>query len=226
MDVPAEVPKIQRQRLADQAYAVLRTRILERELLPGQRLSVPQLAVELGLSRSPVREAVQRLVAEGLGIEQMHRGAVVAGVEAGDLEEMYEVRAVLEGLSARRAAAHVNPELVADLNDLLDQHAAAIDAKSEPDIIRADLRFHDRILAASGSGHLSRALSPILGRANLAMLAGDLSSWPRDAVQEHRAVLDAIATGDQEAAEANARLHIRLVNRRLQARLGHEDAAE
>ncbi len=58
------------------------------------------------------------------------------------------------------------------------------------------------------------------------MLAGDLSSWPRDAVQEHRAVLDAIATGDQEAAEANARLHIRLVNRRLQARLGHEDAAE
>lgn len=222
MDPSVPVPGIQRQRLADQVYDVLRSRILERQLLPGERLSVPKLAVELGLSRSPVREAVQRLVAEGLGVEQIHRGAAVASVEPAELDEMYEIRSLLEGLAARRAAVLVGTTLVADLDALLTEHAAAIDARSEPDIIRADLGFHARILEASGSDYLSHVLGPILGRANLAMLAGDLASWPKEAVEEHRAILNAITAGDQKAAERNARRHIEQVHRRLLGRLRKE----
>jgi DNA-binding GntR family transcriptional regulator len=222
MDPGRRVVGIQRQRLADQAYEILRARILERELQPGQRLSVPQLAGELGLSRSPVREAVQRLVAEGLGVEQVHRGAVVAGFGADEVDEMYELRAVLEGLSARRAAARVAPGLVSDLTALLTDHSKAIKFGSEPDIVRADLRFHSRILEAADSLHLSRALTPIIGRANLAMLAGDLRAWPKEAVREHRRVLQAIKAGDESAAEESARLHIELVQQRLRRRLGEE----
>jgi DNA-binding GntR family transcriptional regulator len=219
MEPTTPLPPIQRERLADQAYEVIRQRILRRELQPGQRLSVPQLAAELGLSRSPVREAVQRLVAEGLGVEQVHRGAVVAGVEVSELDEIYEVRALLEGLAARRAAQQTNPELVAELAELLTQHAAALERGSEPDIIRADLAFHARILDAAGSGYLSRVLNPILGRANLAMLAGDLTTWPADAIGEHRAVLDAVREGDGDASEAAARDHVEKVHERLRRRL-------
>ncbi len=97
-------PVISRQRLADQVYAVLRGQILARELVPGDHLSVPVLAESLGLSRSPVREAVQRLVVEGLAVEEFHRGARVAGVDADDLADVYAVRGVLEGLAAALVA--------------------------------------------------------------------------------------------------------------------------
>lgn len=223
-DTGISSPEIRRLRLADQVYEILRARILARQLQPGQRLSVPKLADELGLSRSPVREAVQRLVAEGLGTEQMHRGAVVAGIEAGEVGDMYELRSVLEGLAARRAATRTTPALVTELTGLLEEHAAAITAQAEADIVRADLRFHSRILQAADSSHLTRALGPILGRANLAMLAGDLSTWPKQAVREHRSVLTAIASGDPAAAEKAARRHIELVAERLERRLrkGHQ----
>jgi DNA-binding GntR family transcriptional regulator len=219
MEPLSPLPPIQRQRLADQAYDVLREQILRRELQPGQRLSVPRIATELGLSRSPVREAVQRLVSEGLGVEQVHRGAVVAGVDPRELDEMYEIRARLEGLAARRAAARSDSALVADLGDLLERHVAAIEQQSEPEIIRADLAFHARVLEAADSGHLTRVLNPILGRANLAMLAGDLRVWPLDAVVEHRAVLEGIAAGNQDLAEAAARSHVEKVHDRLGSRL-------
>jgi DNA-binding GntR family transcriptional regulator len=215
-DVPDE---IRRYRLADQAYEVIRGRILERRLLPGDRLSVPQLAEELGLSRTPVREAVQRIVNEGLGVERAHRGAVVIGFELEDLRSVYAVREVLEGLSARLAAGSDDVELVPDLRVLLDAHAAAIGSGREPDVIRADLRFHARVLAGAGNPSLSQALDPILGRVNIAMLAGDLRDWPRSAVREHQRILSAIAAGDADLADDLAREHVRLVRDRLWARL-------
>lgn len=220
MDEPVDADDVVvPRRLADQAYEVLRNRVLARRLLPGDRLSVPRLAADLGLSRSPVREAVQRLVAEGLGVEQVHRGAVVADLTLDDLAQVYAVREVLEGLAARLAATRKADDLVADLRTLVAEHADAVASGSEADVIRADLRFHGRILEASGNPSLQSALGPILGRVQIAMLAGDLQAWPKAAVTEHRRILSAIAAGDEARAEAAAREHVVLVRDRLHRRL-------
>lgn len=209
---------ISRQRLADQVYAVLRGQILARELVPGDHLSVPVLAESLGLSRSPVREAVQRLVVEGLAVEEFHRGARVAGVDASDLAAVYAVRGVLEGLAAGLVAEDHDAALLAVLKTSIADHRVAIDHGDEQAIIAADQAFHQAVLDAAGNEHLNRALGPLLGRAQVAMLSGDLSRWPRKALAEHRAILAAIRAGDADAATAAASAHVRAVLERHQSR--------
>lgn len=215
--------EIQRQRLADQAYEVLKTLILTRELTSGERLSVPKLADRLGLSRSPVREAVQRLVAEGLGVDRLRRGAEVARVDLADLKEMYAVRAALEGLAAATVAG-IEPAtlkaLLPRLGDQVRSHSDAVAAGDDLGIISADLEFHRAILEASGNAYLERVLNPIFGRAQIAMLSGDLAQWPRKALTEHRRILAAIRAGDPARAEAAARQHIGAVFTRHSARVG------
>ncbi|MEO5666260.1 MAG: GntR family transcriptional regulator [Nocardioides sp.] len=206
-----EQPLISRQRLADQVYDVLRGRILDRSLVPGDRLSVPLLASELDLSRSPVREAVQRLVVEGLAEEQLHRGARVAGVDAADLADVFAVRQTLEGLAASLAVAGDTAGLVTVLRASIADHTAAIAADDEKAILAADQAFHQALLTAAHNPHLDRALGPLLGRAQIAMLSGDLSRWPRKALAEHKAILAAIRAGDAGAAETAARDHVAAV---------------
>lgn len=204
-------PLTPRQRLADHVYDVLRGRILARSLVPGDRLSVPLLAAELKLSRSPVREAVQRLVVEGLAEEEINRGARVAGVDAEDLADVFAVRAVLEGLAASLAATSDTTDLVEVLRESIADHTDAIRADDEQAIIAADQAFHQALLAAAGNPHLDRALGPLLGRAQVAMLSGDQSRWPSSALAEHKAILAAIRAGDAPAAERAARDHVAAV---------------
>lgn len=211
-------PLIQRARLADQAYVVLRNRILRRELKPGERLSVPALAAELGLSRTPVREAVQRLVAEGMGVEKVNHGAVVTEIDPAELAVVYELRAVLEGLAARRAAVRRDQQVLTGLQRMLEAHRIAAESGREIDVVRADIAFHELILETADSAPLSRSLRPIHGIAHVAMLSGDLVAWPRDAMVEHEAILAALIDGDADASEAAARRHIEQVVGRWQSR--------
>jgi DNA-binding GntR family transcriptional regulator len=213
-----EEPLTSRQRLADHVYDVLRGRILAGSLVPGDRLSVPLLAAELEVSRSPVREAVQRLVVEGLADEELHRGARVAGVDAAGLADVFVVRAVLEGLAAALAATSDTTELVARLSTAIADHTAAIRADDEQAIIAADQAFHRVVLEAAGNPHLDRALGPLLGRTRVSMLSADLSRWPRMALAEHKAILAAISEGDALAAERAARDHVAAVLTRHLAR--------
>ena len=92
--------------LADRAYRELSQAIVSRGLEPGTRLSVPELARQLGVSRSPVREAVQRLIYDGLAEDRGRRGAVVARIEPDDFLSLLELRELLEGFAAGRAALH------------------------------------------------------------------------------------------------------------------------
>ncbi|HEX3004213.1 MAG TPA: GntR family transcriptional regulator [Angustibacter sp.] len=214
--------EIRRERLADQAYEILRDRILRRELLPGQRLSVPELARELELSRSPVREAVQRLVSQGLGTERPRQGAVVAVADVHEIHDLYAVRAVLEGLSAALATAVAGPGFVAELEELLDAQRAAFEAGDGAGVIRADIAFHRRMATASGNAELVRVLDPVHGRSAIAMLAGELRSWPERAMAEHRSIIDAVAANDPVAARQRSEEHVLLVRSRLLGKLADE----
>lgn len=209
---------IQRSRLADQAYELLKERILTRELLPGQRLSVPALAEELGLSRSPVREAVQRLVQEGLGTERPHSGAVVASADLPALIDLYLVRSELEGLSSELAAGAGDDRLVADLESIQAEHEAAHDAGERSRMIRADVDFHARILASAGNPELTRMLEPVLHRMLLGMLEAG-RDWPVQAMAEHRDIIAALKDADARAARRCMVAHVLRVRADMQAKL-------
>lgn len=217
------VTGIQRSRLADQAYELLKERILTRQLLPGQRLSVPAIAQELELSRSPVREAVQRLVQEGLGTERPHSGAVVASADLPALIDLYLVRAELEGLAAQLAVESDDPRLVADLETIQDGHEQAHAAGARSRMIRADVEFHGRVLRAAGNPELARMLEPVLQRMLLAMLEAE-RGWPVQAIAEHREFIAAVRTGDPQAARQRMVEHVLRVRSDMQAKLRQEGA--
>lgn len=208
-----------RERLADQVHRVLRDRILSRELGPGHRLSVPALAQEFGLSRSPVREAVQRLVAEGLAEERPNQGATVASTDLQTLADMYEVRAPLDGLAARLVTGRVDTTLTDELAASLALHRSALDSGDVDGIITADLDFHGAIARRSGNPQLWSVLEPIHRRVAVAILAGEPLVWPADALIEHEAIVAAIISGDPQAARHAAEDHIMRARQRIRAKL-------
>lgn len=215
---------IHRSRLADQAYELLKERILTRQLLPGQRLSVPAIAEDLELSRSPVREAVQRLVQEGLGTERPHSGAVVASADLPALVDLYLVRAELEGLSAQLAAGAGDALLVADLESIQVGHEQAHEAATRSQMIRADVDFHARVLRSAGNPELTRMLEPVLQRMLLGMLEAD-RDWPVQAIAEHREIIAALRSGDAEQARRCMTAHVLRVRGDMMNKLRQEASA-
>ncbi|RJL35419.1 GntR family transcriptional regulator [Bailinhaonella thermotolerans] len=203
--------------LADRAYAELRASILENRLKPGTPLSVPALAEQLNVSRSPVREAVQRLIHDGLATHVPHRGAEVSRVDVADLRHLYLVREELEGLAARLATERLDVSDLAELDAVLAEHEEVATAGGgEGAHVRQDMRFHRLIRRLSGNPHLIAILDQIEGKAHLALH----SLWrhphaPALAVEEHRRIYDAMAAGDPAEAERAARAHVARLRVRL-----------
>lgn len=203
--------------LADRAYEEMKGAVLANRLRPGDSLSVPALAAQMGISRSPVREAVQRLIHDGLATHTPHRGAVVATVDLDDVRQLYVVREVMEGLAARLATERLDATRVAELRALLEKHEALVSSGyDEERHTEMDMAYHRLIREAAGNDHLSDALGNITGKAHLALHALWRSSEAaRLAVEEHRRIFEAMTAGDAEAAEQAAREHIRRLRVRL-----------
>lgn len=203
--------------LSERTYERLKTGILSGELPPGTALSVPELARQLNLSRSPVREAVQRLIYDGLAVHVPHRGAEVSQVNSDDLRELYTVRELLEGLAARLATERSDAAGIAALQDILDEHEQALtEDPSNARHIELDMRFHREIRHLAANSHLTAALDPISGRSHFALH----SLWrtpdaPRLALDEHHRIAEAIIIGDPALAESAAREHIARLRTRL-----------
>lgn len=211
-----------RPRAADDIYDRLRAAILERRLAAGTRLSVPRLAEEMGFSRSPVREAVQRLVQAGLATEEAHRGAVVAALDVASVLSLYELRESLEGLAARLACERATPDELNELGALLGEHARALHHQAHDRHVALDMAFHARIRAAARNEHLQAALEEVQDKIALAMLSAD-SSWHQQALSEHQAIFAAIRQGPPETAEAVARAHVSRIRHSLATRIESPD---
>ncbi|WP_369207640.1 GntR family transcriptional regulator [Streptomyces sp. PU-14G] len=203
--------------LADQAYQELKRAVLAGRLCPGDALSVPALATQLGISRSPVREAVQRLIHDGLATHEPHRGAVVARVDVADVRQLYVLREVMEGLAARLATERLDAARVAELRALLEEHERVVaTGDDEERHTGMDMAYHRMIREVAGNDHLTAALDTIQGKAHLALH----SLWrspeaQRLAVAEHRQIFEAMTSGDPQAAEEAARDHVRRLRIRL-----------
>lgn len=195
-------------RVADKVYESLQQAILTGVVAPGARLSVPALAQQLGVSRSPVREAVQRLIQDQLAREQPQGGAIVASIGRSDLADLYEVREVLEGRAAALAARRRPPGAMGELEQVLGEHEAAVVAADLDGHVRLDMQFHALIREAAGNRHIERVLGEIQMLIRLAMLTTTLTAGPARAVRDHRRILDAVRAGHPEQAERAAREHI------------------
>ena len=209
--------------LADRAYTQLSNAILRNELPPGTSLSVPELARHLGISRSPVREAVQRLIWDGLAHYRGRRGTVVVHIDLNDFLRLLEVREVLEALAARLAAERGTDDerdaLRAVHREFESLRSADPDERGFPEI---DMRFHAAIRAMAHNKDLDAALARSQGRAHMSLNSLWLGERSFRRVQsEHAAICDAICDGNSGRAEEAARSHIASLQRRVVSLLAH-----
>ncbi|WP_457632880.1 GntR family transcriptional regulator [Oceanithermus desulfurans] len=212
--------RIERPNLVrEAAYERLKRRILEGVLRPGARLSEPALAQALGVSRTPVREALQRLSQEGLVELRPGRGARVRVLSPREVEEVYEVRALIEGEAAARAAGRCDEAGLHRLEAALDALETA-DPDDYAAQIAADERFHALLVAASGNRVLEQVFHDLDAALALTrQFSRDLNQTPETRAQ-HRAIVSAIRAGDASAARAAAEAHVQAfkatVARRIQ----------
>ncbi len=190
------------------AYRALCAALQSGRYRPGDRLREAEIAAELGISRTPVREALGRLVARGLAAAAGGRGLVVATLDRSQILELYAMREILEGAAARMAAQRAaEPELEA-LQAMLDAFVAA---RTDPLRMAAVNRdFHAAIVEAAGNRYLQQALGELQDAiALLRVTTFTAPKRPETARREHAVIVEAIARRDPEAAEQAARLHIR-----------------
>lgn len=196
--------------LADRAYRELSRAIITGRLKRGTSLSVPELAGQLNISRSPVREAVQRLIYDGLAEKKGRRGVIVACIEQDDLMALLQARVLLDGLAARLAAEEAKDADIAKLRDILQRHQDHVVADDLDEITRInlDVEFHAAIRDSVGSKDLDALLSRVHARSQLSYAADYRQPRPLDPLADHQAIVEAIAARDPEAAEAAAKHHV------------------
>jgi DNA-binding GntR family transcriptional regulator len=206
---------VTRRALREEIKDALLERILEGRLAPGERIVETRVAQEFGVSQAPVREALRELESLRLVVTEPHRGARVREVTTDELREIYPVRAALEDVAARAAAARLDGDasvLAAELDAML----AAADAGDVARLVAHDVAFHRLVVHASAN----RTLQDLWGalhvhaRTTITYLAiEDLHA----VAESHRPVLDALAARDAEAAGRAMREHIESFARLIRA---------
>jgi DNA-binding GntR family transcriptional regulator len=188
-------------------YAELKRRILSLELKPGERVYEPAMASALQVSRTPLREAIRRLISEGLLEQQPTGGVLVPALDEGAISELYEVRAAMESLMARNACLKATPGDIEDLNGILERNAAMVTFAD--DAMQQGMALHARIAAIAGNSWARRFHSQISSHMERYRHFTNSTQERRDqALAQHRTLVDAVAGGDPEKAAAIAFEHV------------------
>ena len=194
--------------LADQVFERLEAEILSGKYQRGEVVTELQLCAELGVSRTPVREALRRLSQEHL-IEDSPRGTVVLGVVRKDFEDMCAIRLRIEGLAVRGFIDNLTEDSLRQLREAVEFQEFYLN-KSDPDHIKAmDSRFHELIYQNCGSAILCDTLSPLHKKVQkFRRLSIEQSGRAETSVKEHRAIYEAIAAKDADLAERLMNEHV------------------
>jgi DNA-binding GntR family transcriptional regulator len=190
------------------ATELIRQAILDGRLDPGSRLKEEELARELGISRTPVREALLILQAEGLVDAAPNRGAVVRSHDGDDLEDLYQLRALLEGYAARRAAANISEAAVADLWTSCDRFESLIESDVQ-ELVKENLLFHNVILDAARSRRVAELIRKVI---ELPLVYRSYIWYSVDqrriSAHYHRQITKALEARDGERAELVMKEHV------------------
>ena len=187
--------------LRDVVFYTLRQAILKGELEPGERLMEMQLAEQLGVSRTPIREAIRKLELEGLVLMIPRRGAIVAKITEKDLRDVLEVRSSLERLSTELACERMHDDTIAELRQAQEAFKEALAQNDITLQAQRDVEFHDVIYKATGNIRLIQMLNNLreqMYRYRLEYLKHDLAH--QTLIEEHEAIIEALSKRDRETA--------------------------
>ena len=195
--------------LRDVVFNTLRQAILTGELKPGERLMEIHLANKLGVSRTPIREAIRKLELEGLVTMIPRRGAEVAQITEKSMNDVLEVRRAMDALCEELACDRITPEELQDLKKACDTFEAAVKTDDIKQIAQADVALHDIIVQATGNQRLIQLvnnLSEQMYRYRFEYIK-DFSQHER-LVEEHKVIYESIVKKDKETASNMAKVHI------------------
>ncbi|SDS58940.1 DNA-binding transcriptional regulator, GntR family [Pseudarthrobacter equi] len=188
-------------------YAELKRRILSLDLKPGERIYEPAMATELQVSRTPLREAIRRLISENLLEQQPTGGVVVPVLDEGEISELYEVRAAVESLMARNACLKATPADLDELDGILARNAALVEFAD--DAMEQGMALHARIARIAGNSWAGRFHDQVSSQMERYRHYTNSTQRRRDqALAQHRALVEAIAAGDPDQAAKVAFDHV------------------
>ena len=206
--------------LGQKVYQIIRDQILTGQLAPGSPLLTVELAENLGVSRTPVKDALNRLSAEGLIEDVPRKGYFAARLDVADVVDMLEARLMIETVAVERGIGLVQPALLEEMGSLLREMEKCVDEGGQftdyPRFVELDSRFHQLIVGTAGNRHIGEAHRRLsvhlhISRIHFAAQVGHLRSAAT--LREHRAIVDAFAAGDLTAVKGALADHIESVSR-------------
>lgn len=210
LDRPAApMPLARSDSFASRTVEAVRELILGGHYQPGDRINEVELATALGISRAPLREALQGLTSEGLVVRVTNRGTFIPRFGNDEILELFELREALEVMGARLAAERADEEGLVRLSDVLERTKRALDAGSASPYPR-ELDFHEVLIGLARNGKVLDRVREVHRQLQLARArSGFQPERARQAYDEHLAVLDAVVRHDPSGAEAAMRAHLR-----------------
>lgn len=200
--------------LAQQVYRTLRAAILNGTLTPGENLRQENIAIELGVSQTTVRDALNQLVGAGLAVRIPYKGVHVITLSAADLQDIYEIRTVLEGIAAREAAKQINAETLAEMRRILPASFVTENPASVQQAREVNRKFHELVIEASQRQYLIRVLRQLWNWIDPQMLYSRTTTleigletrvkWGQQDRYQHTRLLEALESGDSEKASQAA----------------------
>jgi DNA-binding GntR family transcriptional regulator len=202
--------------LRGRVFNIIRENILAGVYKHNEALKETKISEELGVSRTPVREAIKQLELEGLVMIIPNKGAVVSSIGAGDIEDIYAIRSRIEGLAARWATEKITDEQIETLEEILYLSRFHLNKGHIEQLYELDTKFHELIYEISGSRIIKHILKDFHNYVKRVRLAS-LSSLERaeKSVQEHEAILEAITRRDFDAVEKLTNEHVERTKRNL-----------
>lgn len=222
--MPYISPIDQQSRIVDTVYEKLCDAIFHHEIAAGSRLSVPELAVEFGVSRSPVKEAVQQLVTDGVAEAYPRRGVFVSEFNIDDVVNILEIRTPLEGFAGRQAAERITDAGVAKLESILANQEKAINRNYGPAYAKSDSAFHSEIAAATENERLQHILRILHNQMRLSWRF--MSYTPinlKASFNDHLKIFEAIQARNPAKAEQQLIAHTIKSKERLTKQVHHRE---
>jgi len=199
--------------------------IMNGELAVGSRINESELSQRFNTSRGPVREALRALEEAGLVRNEKNRGVFVREIAFEEADEIYELREALEEIIGRRVALAMKPDAVERLRAMLEPMRSAAQAQDVEQYAQLNLQFHDILLDTAGSRKLTETYKRLVKELHLfRMRALDSGGGLRVSADEHRSIVEAIASGDPDTAGQALRRHVAGSRARMHKAMGRADA--
>ena len=201
--------KLNHNTLAKQVVRAIRHQIFSGVLKPNQRVVEAEIAAEMGISRGPVREAFAELEKEGLIITYSRKGTYVKSFEMKDIEEIYTLRALLEGFGVSLALDRLKEQDLSYLRDLLDRIVEMAEKRDVIEVSRLNMQFHQKIMELSNHKRLYDSWQSLLAQTQmLSAMTTEYYTSLIDIRKSHKILLDALVTGDREHIKRSFEHHI------------------